>query len=234
MTEENSDAGDTPRILIVDDDPAFRRLSGLALERAGMAHEAVATASEALKLLQAAPPGRFDLLLLDMELPGMKGAELLEVLRARGRDIPVILVTVLEDVDTKVRVLDLGADDYVVKPCSFEELFSRLEAVLRRTRARRRIRVGDLEIEPVLRRVRRNGRPIDLTPREFELFATLVEGVGNVVSKDELVRRAWAPGEEPSANSLQVHFSHLKRKLDPMDPVRIETVYGVGYRLVAE
>jgi two-component system copper resistance phosphate regulon response regulator CusR len=164
----------------------------------------------------------------------MKGWELLKLLRDSGRDIPVVLVTVLEDVHTKVRALDLGADDYVVKPCSFEELLSRLQAVLRRAPARSRIHVGDLEIDPLLRRVRRNGRQIDLTPREFELLAMLVAERGRVLSKAELLSRVWKVETEPSTNFLQVHFSRLKQKLEPMDRVRIETVYGVGYRLVED
>jgi DNA-binding response OmpR family regulator len=128
----------------------------------------------------------------------------------------------------------MGADDYVVKPCSFDELLSRLQAVLRRTASRSRIRVGDLEIDPLLRRVRRNGRPIDLTPREFELLALLVEEPGRVLSKAELLSRVWKVETEPSTNFLQVHFSRLKQKLAALERVHIETVYGVGYRLVEQ
>jgi DNA-binding response OmpR family regulator len=219
------------RILIVDDDPGFRRLATMALEEAGIEHIAVSTAKEGLQALQATGAS-FDLILLDMELPGMKGWELLKLLRDSGREIPVVLVTVLEDVQAKVRALDLGADDYVVKPCSFEELLSRVQAVLRRAPGRYRIALGDLEIDPLLRRVRRNGRPVELTPREFELLALLAGEPGRVQSKAELLRRVWQVEAEPSTNFLQVHFSRLKQKLSPMDKVRIETVYGVGYRLV--
>jgi DNA-binding response OmpR family regulator len=221
------------RILVVDDDPAFQRLISLALRAAGVEHTAVGTVKEALQLLGAgAAAASFDLILLDLELPGMKGWELLRLLRDSGRDIPVVLVTVLDDVQAKVRVLDMGADDYIVKPCSFEEVLSRVQAILRRGPARGRIRVGDLELDPLLRRVRRNGRTIDLTPREFELLRLLAVEPGRVLSQAEILRRAWNLSSEPSTNFLQVHLSRLKKKLAPMDRARIETVHGSGYRLV--
>ena len=223
---------ETVRILLVDDDPGFRRLASLALARAGVEHVEVGTATEALQALGAAGEAPFDLILLDMELPGMKGWELLRVLRDNGREIPVVLVTVLEDVQAKVRVLDMGADDYIVKPCSFEELLSRVQAILRRIQGRGRIRTGDLEVDPLLRRVRRNGHSIDLTPREFELLAQLASEPGRLLSKGELLQRVWNLQSEPSTNFLQVHVSRLKQKLAPMERTRIETVHGVGYRLI--
>ena len=121
-----------PKLLLVDDDPAFRRLSAMALEEAGIEHVAVGSAKDALQALEEARDAPFDLILLDMELPGMKGWELLKLLRDKGRDIPVVLVTVLEDVSDKVRALDLGADDYVVKPFSPRELMARVRALFRR------------------------------------------------------------------------------------------------------
>ena len=222
------------KVLIVDDDPAFRRLSTMALEEAGIERIAVSTAKEALQAMQEAKFAPFDLILLDIELPGMKGVELLKLLRDSGRDIPVVLVTVHEDVGTKVRALDLGADDYVVKPCSFEELVSRMQAVLRRAPGRHLICIGDLQIDPLLRRVRKDGKPVDLTPREFELLALLVADPGRILTKVELLNKVWKVDTEPSTNFLQVHFSRLKQKLAPMSRVRIETIYGVGYRLVEE
>src|ERR1700752_1960882 len=128
MADTNVRTGDNrpSRLLVVDDDPAFRRLCSLALGNAGIPHVAVGSSKEALEALQTLGAEAFDLNLLDMELPGMKGWELLKLLRDKGRDIPVVLVTVLEDVSDKVRALDLGADDYVVKPFAFEELLSPL------------------------------------------------------------------------------------------------------------
>jgi two-component system OmpR family response regulator len=220
------------RLLVVDDDPAFRRLCSLALGSAGIPHVTVGSSKEALQALQNIGEEPFDLILLDMELPGMKGWELLKLLRDKGRDIPVVLVTVLESVAEKVRALDLCADDYVVKPFAFDELLSRLQAVLRRTQGRRTILVGDLSIDPLLRRVRCNGSPVELTPREFELLSILVNERNRVVTKGELLSLAWKLDTEPSTNFLEVHLSRLRRKLPPNGRVRLETVHGLGYRLV--
>lgn len=131
-----SSPGTPPRLLVVDDDPGFRRLCSMALEEAGIQHFTVGSSGEALRALENTGAEPFDLILLDMELPGMKGWELLEHLRDKGDDIPVVFVTVMEALPDKVKALDLGADDYVVKPFAFDELLSRLQAVLRRTRDR--------------------------------------------------------------------------------------------------
>jgi DNA-binding response OmpR family regulator len=233
MKEEESamTAQRTMKVLLVDDDPAFRRLCSMALEEAGIEQVAVGSSKEALSTLERAQPP-FDLLLLDMELPGMKGWELLKLLRDKGRDIPVVLVTVLESVAEKVRALDLGADDYVVKPFAFDELLSRLQAVLRRARNRGSVHVGDLEIDPLMRRVRRAGRPVDLTPREFEILWILVNERDRVVLKAEFLDKVWNMATEPETNFLQVHLSRLRRKLAPMQGVRIDTVHSLGYRLI--
>jgi two-component system OmpR family response regulator len=220
------------RLLIVDDDPAFRRLCGMALAQEGIEHVGVGSSSEALKALGDPRSRRFDLILLDMELPGMKGWELLQALRDQGWQTPVVLVSVREGVEDKVRALDLGADDYVVKPCAFDELLSRLHAVLRRIERRSALRVGDLEIDLMLRRVRRAERQIDLTPREFELLNVLVEARGGVVSREDFLNRVWNLGSDPTTNFLQVHVSRLRRKLRGSASLRIETVAGHGYRLV--
>ena len=220
------------KLLVVDDDPAYRRLCSMFLNEAKIEHVLVGSSKEAMRALDSARDAPFDLILLDMELPGMKGWELLKLLRDKGRDIPVVLVTVLESVADKVKALDLGADDYVVKPFAFDELLSRLQAVLRRTQGRRTIQVGDLEIDPLLRRVRCNGSPVELTPREFELLSILVNEKNRVVTKGELLSLAWKLDTEPSTNFLEVHLSRLRRKLPPNGRVRLETVHGLGYRLV--
>jgi DNA-binding response OmpR family regulator len=220
------------RLLIVDDDPAFRRLCGMALAQEGIEFVGVGSSSEALAALGDPRSPTFDLILLDMELPGMKGWELLQLLRDQGWQTPVVLVSVREGVEEKVRAFDLGADDYVVKPCSFEELLSRLQAVLRRVEGRSALHVGDLEIDPLLRRVRRAGRTIDLTPREFELLSVLVEARGGLVSRQDFLDRVWNVEGDPTTNFLQVHVSRLRRKLRSSAALRIETVAGKGYRLV--
>ena len=221
------------RTLLVDDDPAFRRLASLALEEAGVEHEAVGSALEALRLFEDGQASRFDLVLLDQELPGMRGEELLQRLRERGEDIPVVLVTVHDGIPEKVRALQLGADDYLVKPFQFQELVARLRAVLRRCRGNEPIRIAALEIDPMLRQVTRDGQPVELTPREFEILLVLVQGQERTVSRKELLRRVWSMNFEPGTNFIQVHVSRLRTKLGPMQGFRIETVRGQGYRLVS-
>jgi DNA-binding response OmpR family regulator len=229
MTAEPLDSCPT-KVLVVDDDPAYRRLCSLMLGEAGIPHVAVGSSSEALRALETEQGAPFDLILLDMELPGMKGWELLKFLRERGRDIPVVLVSVLEDVQDKVRALDLGADDYMVKPLAFDEFISRLQAVMRRSRVKL-IHVADLTIDPLLRRVRVAGKPVDFTPREFELLSILVTQPGRTVSKEEFLRHVWKLEGEPGTNFLQVHLSRMRPKL-AAGGVRVETVSGRGYRMV--
>ncbi len=223
----------TVKVLLVDDDPAFRRLASMAMEEAGVEHQTVASASDALRVLERGEKPPFDLVLLDQELPGMKGWEMLAHLRGRGDDIPVVLVTVRDAVTDKVRALDLGADDYVVKPFEFSELVARLRAVIRRSRTSEPTRLGPLAIDPLLRHVTKEGRPIDLTPREFEILWVLVQAQDRTVSREEFLRRVWSMDFDPETNSIQVHVSRLRRKLGSLEGFRIETVRSRGYRLVS-
>jgi len=216
----------------VDDDPAFRRLAGLALDEAGLELDAVATAQEALERLSGEPGGH-DLLLLDQELPGMSGQELLEHLRAQGEDIPIVLVSVHDGIAFKSRALQRGADDYVVKPCSFDELMARLRAVARRCRGRAAVRIGSLEVDPESRRVTKEGRELGLTQREFEVLWVLIQAQERTVTRKEFLRRVWDMKFEPGTNFIQVHVSRLRSKLGALDGFRIEAVRGKGYRLVS-
>ena len=180
------------KVLLVDDDPAYRRLAALALEENSIELVAVRTAGEAQRALREFGP--FDLILLDQELPGTKGCEFLAQLRAHGLRTPVVLVSVREDVREKIRALELGADDYVVKPCEFNELVARMRAVLRRTPREGLIRFGELEIDTRLRRVRSGSRQLALTGREFDVLRLLIEASGRFVSKEEILRESWGPG----------------------------------------
>jgi two-component system copper resistance phosphate regulon response regulator CusR len=220
------------KILLVDDDPAFRRLASMALTEAAIEHEAVPTAHEAMCALARGNHRSFDLVLLDQELPGMKGSEFLAWLRQNGNLTPVVLISVREGVSEKVRALDLGADDYVVKPFEFEELAARLRAVLRRNRTTQVLRAGNVELDPITRRATRAGRPMDLTAREFDVLWLLVQSRGRAVSRGEFLRRIWNLDFDPETNSLQVHISRLRRKLSPDGAALIETVRGEGYRVV--
>ena len=219
------------RTLLVDDDPAFRRLSSLALTAAGVEHDAVTSAAAARERIGNGRSCGYDLVLLDQEMPGMSGEELLKELRQQGLDIPIVLVTVHDTPSFRVRALQLGADDYVAKPFSFEELLARLRAVIRRSRGNRPIRLGALEIDPLLRCVRLDGQVVALTTREFEVLWVLVKAEERTVTRKELLHRVWSMNFEPGTNFIQVHVSRLRDKLEPVLGSAIQTIRGQGYRL---
>lgn len=204
----------------------------MALRESNIEHHAVATAHEAMRVLAQGNHKTFDLVLLDQELPGMKGSELLASLRRSGILTPVVLISVREGVSEKVRALELGADDYVVKPFEFEELVARLRAVLRRNRTTETLRAGNIELDPVTRRATRAGQPMNLTAREFDVLWLLIQAQGRAVSRAEFLHRIWDLDFDPETNSLQVHISRLRRKLSPNGAAHIETVRGEGYRVV--
>jgi DNA-binding response OmpR family regulator len=221
-------------VLLVDDDPAFRHLASMALNEAAIEHQAVATAHEAMRALAQGKHKSFDLVLLDQELPGMKGSELLATLRKSGILTPVVLISVRNGVTEKIKALDLGADDYVVKPFEFEELVARLRAVLRRNHSTEVLRAGNIELDPIARRASRGGKPMNLTAREFDVLWLLVQAQGRAVSRAEFLHRVWDLDFDPETNSLQVHISRLRRKLRPDGAASIETVRGEGYRVVPQ
>ena len=226
--------GNLVKILLVDDDPAFRHLASMALSEAAIEHQAVPTAHDAMRALAQGKHKSFDLVLLDQELPGMKGSELLTSLRRNGILTPVVLISVRDGVSEKVRALNLGADDYVVKPFEFDELVARLRAVLRRNHTSESLRAGNIELDPITRRALRSGRPMDLTAREFDVLWLLIQAQGRAVSRSEFLHRVWDFDFDPETNSLQVHISRLRRKLRPDGAAHIETVRGEGYRVVSK
>jgi two-component system OmpR family response regulator len=220
------------QVLIVDDDPDFRRLTSVALEQFGIAFRAVGSADEARNVLAGPDGDNFDVLLLDVELPGTKGWEFLSSLRERGNEIPVIFVTVREALEDRVQGLSLGADDYIVKPFEFEELVARLHSVTRRRLRTQRIHVHDLIIDFELRRVERDGRSIDLSPREFEVLWCLAQASGRSVSQRELLHKLWGIDFDPESKVVEVHVFRLRKKLEARGTPLIETVRGEGYRLI--
>jgi DNA-binding response OmpR family regulator len=219
------------KVLIVDDDPDFCYLTTRGLEQAGIEHRAARTAQEARDLLRGPDAGTFDVVLLDIELPGTKGWEFLSELRTNGHEVPVMFVTVRQSPEDRVQGLNLGADDYVVKPFDPAELVARLHAVVRRNFRGEKIRIQDLTIDPYLRRIERNGKPIDLTPREFDILWALAQSSGRTVSEKELLKRLWGMEFDPETNFVQVHVFRLRKKLDRAGKPLIDTVRGVGYRL---
>jgi DNA-binding response OmpR family regulator len=178
----------------------------------------------------------FDLILLDLGLPGRDGLEILATLREKGVKTPVLVLTARDTLQDRVAGLDSGADDYLVKPFAFAELLARIRALLRRGRAAEspRLAVGDLTMDLITRKVIRGGSPVELTVREFELLEYLMRYEGQVVSRETLARDVWKETARttPLDNVIDVHIARLRRKVDVERPVRlIHTVRGVGFML---
>lgn len=228
------------RILIVDDDALLRRSLAFNLERAGYCVSTAATAEEALAQARLDLP---DLVLLDIGLPTMDGLDALRNLR-RIADVPVIFLTARRRELDQIVGLELGADDYITKPFSVDVLLARIRAVLRRAKlsalpAReppQAIQVGDLMIDPAAHTVSVGGKPVELSPREFDLLYALAQEAGRVLSVDDLLARVWGAEYAGEPQVVYVHIRWLREKLeqDPHHPRRIVTVRGVGYKLEAD
>ena len=178
----------------------------------------------------------FDVILLDLTLPGRDGLHILRTIRARGVDTPVLVLTARDTLEDRVIGLDSGADDYLVKPFAFEEVLARVRALVRRGRASETVRfsVADLDLDLMARKVMRAGQPIDLTVREFELLEYLLRYQGQVVSRGTLAREVWKETSRSTTldNVIDVHIARLRRKIDVDFPTKlIHTVRGVGFML---
>ncbi len=178
----------------------------------------------------------FDIILLDLTLPGRDGLEILQALRQRGVKTPVLVLTARDSLQDRVTGLDSGADDYLVKPFAFAELLARIRALVRRGRVAEtpRLSVADLEMDLVTRKVSRNAQPVELTVREFELLEYLLRYHGQVVSRETLARDVWKETARttPLDNVIDVHIARLRRKVDVEQSVKlIHTVRGVGFML---
>lgn len=227
------------RILLVDDDPLLRRSLAFNLGQAGYSVQTAASAEDGLAMAAQNQP---DLVLLDIGLPGMDGLDALRRFREMG--LPVIFVTARRRELDEVLGLELGADDYVTKPFRLDIVLARIKAVLRRAaeaqEAEHReftpLTVGDLVIDQAAHTVTLAQRPIDLTPREFDLLVALAMEAGHVLSVSELLARVWGAEFEGEPQVVYVHIRWLREKLevDPANPQRIVTVRGLGYKLVSQ
>ena len=173
----------------------------------------------------------FDLVLLDVNLPGKDGWEILAEMRAFGDDTPVIFLTGAQAVEERVKGLRLGADDYIIKPFEAEELLARIEAVVRRRITTDRLEFGRLTLELSRRAVRLGDQPIHLSPGEFDLLRALVEAGGEAISREELLRKVWGMDFDPKTKLVEVQIARLRRKFDRFGPAAIQTVAGPGYAL---
>jgi DNA-binding response OmpR family regulator len=221
------------RVLVVEDERKLREVLASALRSE---HYEVVAAGTGHEGSMRAQEERFDLVVLDLMLPGRSGLDILQELRRRHIETPVLVLTARDGVDDRVRGLDLGADDYLVKPFALPELLARIRALLRRGRPADvvRMKAADLEIDLVARRACRADRALDLTSREFELLEYLVRHQGHLVSREMLAREVWKEPRRatPIDNVIDVQMTRLRRKVD-MDggPRLIHTVRGVGFVL---
>ena len=222
------------KVLVVDDEPTVREVVVGYLRRDGHDVAEAADGNTALELLDADPP---DLVVLDMMLPGVNGLDILRRIRSSS-DIPVIMLTARAEETDRVSGLELGADDYVVKPFSPRELAARVNGVLRRTGGRsvsspQPLDFGDLRIEPLSREVTLNGEAVELTPKEFDVLAFLAGSPRQVFSRAELLESVWQSSPEwQDPATVTVHVRRIRNKIenDPEHPRWITTVGGVGYR----
>ena len=219
-----------PRILVVEDDARTSASVALYLRHAGYDVEEASSGTEALERVAAASP---DLLVLDVMLPGVDGVEVCRTLRARS-NVAIIMLTARAIEEDRLRGLEAGADDYVTKPFSPRELVARVGAVLRRVKPTpAAVRIGEIEIDPGLREVRRAGRAVAVTATEFKLLDVLLSVPGRVFTRGELAERAFGHDHAALERTIDAHIMNLRRKLerDRANPSVIVTVFGTGYRL---
>lgn len=224
------------RVLVVEDETKVARALKEGLEREGYGIVLARTGEEAFYRVQAET---FDLVILDLMLPGRDGLEILRTLRKLAVPAPVLILTARDALSDRVEGLDAGADDYLIKPFAFPELLARIRALLRRGRGDPvlRFQVAGLELDLGTRRVTRNGKILALTAREFELLEYLLRHQGRVVSREMLVREVWKEPARatPLDNVIDVHIARLRRKVDDPFPAKlIHTVRGVGFVLREE
>jgi DNA-binding response OmpR family regulator len=217
------------RILIAEDEPRLASFLEKGLRSNGFVTSVV---EDGAKASMMARDDEFDLMVLDLGLPGKDGTEVLRELRASGQRMPVIILTARDDVSDKVAGLEGGADDYVTKPFRFEELLARVRARLRdeRTVERTVLKAGSIALDLRTRRASTDGRTVDLTAREFTMLEVLIRHAGQVLSREQLLSHVWGYDYDPGSNVVDVYIGYLRRKLGSNS---IETVRGMGYRLAA-
>jgi DNA-binding response OmpR family regulator len=219
------------RVLVVEDEPGIAQFIRQGLREAGYAVDVAHDGQEGLDYAFVA---EYDALVLDILLPKLDGLHVLRVLRDRGVKTPVLLLTAKDTVEDRVRGLDVGADDYLVKPFAFPELVARLRALLRRPPLQMDpvLHLGDLEMDTARREVRRGGRLIELSPREFTLLEYLMRHPQHVLTRTQLAEHVWNFDFFNDSNVVDVYIGYLRRKIDRgFDRPLLHTVRGVGYRL---
>jgi two-component system response regulator MtrA len=218
-------------VLVVEDDPSLRESAALVLERAGMR---VVGEGDGPAALRRFDEGRFDLVVLDLMLPGMSGFDVCRELRRRSR-VPIVILTARTATADLVTGLELGADDYITKPLDGPELLARTRAVLRRASPEsddRTVTAGDIEVDPLSFRAYKDGGELELTTTEFRLLFELVRHAGHVLSRETLLRRVWNYDYLGESRLVDMAVKRLREKIEdePRQPTRLVTIRGVGYR----
>jgi DNA-binding response OmpR family regulator len=222
-----------PTILVIDDDDSLRDTIIVMLEQEGYCTEAASDGADGFERALALKP---DLLLIDLRLPGMTGVEICKRLRACGERIPILVLSAIGDEVDKVLLLEIGADDYVVKPFGRRELLARIRALLRRAspEAPKVARFGDAEVDLERRAVSKNGEEVRLTPAEYNLLVYFVQNPDRPLTRDMILNSVWGYETLPATRTVDAHVVKLRQKLepDPNSPRHFLTVHGVGYRFL--
>jgi DNA-binding response OmpR family regulator len=222
------------RILIVEDEVKLNDIIQRTLKAEGYSVDGVTTTAQGFEYLNTYP---YDLLILDLNLPDGTGTHLLKRVREQGHTLPALVLTARGDLDSKVENFQAGADDYVVKPVAIAELAIRVQALLRRGSALQEniLRIADLELNRMTRQVRRAGKRIDLSTKEFSLLEYLLLNSGRILSRSMIVEKNWDQSFEGLTNIVDVYIGHLRRKIDEgFEPKLIRTVRGLGYIIDVE
>lgn len=219
------------RILIAEDDAPLATFIAKAFKSEDHVTEVAASGDDALQRLQKE---KFDLLILDLNLPVISGSEVLTKVRSVNADIPILILTATDEVGDRVACLDAGADDYLTKPFSFSELSARIRAVQRRRASQAHLKVADLELDYLQRTVQRSGRTIDLTPKEFGLLEYFMRHPGSRITRNMIIEHVWKLSPDTTTNVVDVYVNYLRKKIDEGAKVKlIRTVRGVGYEFGA-
>jgi len=221
------------RILVVEDERKIASFVQKGLKESGFTVDVIHRGDEALEVIL---DNRFDAIVLDIMLPGRDGLSVLRALREKSNAVPVLILTARGEICDKVEGLDLGADDYLAKPFSIEEVAARLRALIRRQTGETlvRYRIGDLTLDVATRIARRGNRRIDLTGREFSLLECMMRAPGRVFTRTQLCQHVWEYQFDSGTNLVDVYIQRLRRKVDDGEPTKlIQTVRGVGYRIEA-
>jgi DNA-binding response OmpR family regulator len=223
------------RLLLVEDEEQFSKVLAEGLKHKGYAVDVINDGVKGYTRISL-HRNDYDLVILDLMLPGMNGLDICRQMRAEGITVPILVLTGRSEEEQKVELLNAGADDYLVKPFSFEELVARVQAILRRPKEAipSTLRVLDIELDPAQRVVTRDGVPLSLTLKEFGLLEYFLRHPNQVVNREDLVAHLWDFNYESFSNVVDVHIKNLRKKLDGgSDPSILETVRGIGYRLRA-